>query len=130
MSGMSPRNDGSQNIHFLRKATTAADQGSVITVGVVPAGSLILKPLSGIHITTAYTAGTNHQYDIGTSDNDDLFGTNLDVSTATFVPLDEAVGDYYVTANTTITATPDLTGTSATVGAGIIVIAYVPNNDR
>lgn len=129
MSGPSPRNDGSQSIMFLRRNTTFADQGKVLTVGTIPAGSLIIKALSGIHVHVAYTAGTNHQYDIGTTLDDDLYGTNLDVSSIAFVPVDEAV-TYYVSVDTTITATPDLTGSTQTAGVGQIVIAYIPNNDN
>lgn len=118
-----------QVIHFLRKSFTFSDDGSVLTLGKVPSGALILKPISGVHVTTAFNAGTNNFLDVGTSDNDDLFGTDLSLATTTFVPLDEAVGTYLVSSDTTITATVDLTGTAATTGAGEIIIAYVPDND-
>lgn len=118
-----------QLVHYMRKGFTYADNGTVLTLGVVPSGSLILKALSGVHVVTAFNAGTNNFLDVGTSANDDLFGTDLSLATTTFVPLDEAVGDYRVSADTTITATPGLTGTAATTGDGEIVIAYIPDND-
>lgn len=118
-----------QMIHFLRKSLVFGDNGVARTVGVIPAGSLILKPASGVHITTVFNAGTGNVLDIGTSDNDDLFGTDLALGTATFVPLDENVGGYLVTADTTITATVALSGTAATTGAAEVVIAYIPDTD-
>jgi hypothetical protein len=119
-----------QVVHFLRKSISYADGASkVYTVGVIPSGSLILKALSGVHVTTAYDSGTNKLMNIGTSADDDLFGTLLSVATATFVPLDEAIGGFLVNADTTITASHALTGTAATAGAGEVVICYIPDTD-
>lgn len=118
-----------QQVHYLRKSITYADNGVARTVGTIPAGSLILKPISGVHVTTAFNAGTNNFLDIGTSADDDLYGTDLSLTATNFVPLDEAVGGYLVSADTTITATVGLTGTAASAGAGEVVIAYIPDND-
>lgn len=118
-----------QAIHYLRKTFTFEDDGVAVTVGVIPAGALILKPISGVQIVTAFDAGTGNVADIGTTADDDLFGTNLALGTADFVPLDEAVGGYRVDAETTIIVTPDLTGTAATAGVGEAVIAFIPDND-
>lgn len=119
-----------QQVHYLRKGFTYADNGSVLTVGTIPAGALILKPASGVHVVTVFNAGTTNVLDIGTTADDDLFGTDLALGTADFVPLDEAIGGYRVSAETTITATPALSGTAATTGDGEIVIAFIPDNDR
>ena len=117
-----------QVVHYLRKTISSpADRGKVVTVGILPAGALILKPLSGVQVITAFTDGTNKLLDIGTSGNDDLFGTDLSLATIAFVPLDEAVS-MRVEADTTIIATPDLTGTAG-VGEAEVVIAYIPDND-
>lgn len=129
-AGSSARQMSFQAVHYLRKGFTYADDGSVLTVGVIPAGAVILKPISGVHVKTVFNAGTNNYLDIGTSADDDLFGTDLALGAATFVPLDEAVGGYVVAADTTITATVDLTGTAATTGEGEIVICYIPDNDQ
>lgn len=117
-------------VHFLRKSIAFGDTTAVAqTIGVIPSGSLILKAMSGVHITTVFNHGTNNLLDVGTTANDDLFGTDLSLATATFVPLDEAVGGYLVTADTTITCTPDLTGTAGTTGAAEVVICYIPDID-
>lgn len=118
-----------QLVHYLRKSITFSDNGTAVEVGIVPAGALILKPLSGLHVTTVFNAGTNNFIDVGTTDNDDLFGTDLSGTATNFVPLDEAVGDYLCTSATRITATVGLTGTAATTGAAEVVIAYLPDND-
>jgi len=115
-----------QQVHFLRKDFTYADDGSTLNVGKVPAGSVILKPVSGANVSTAFNAGTTNVLDIGTEADGDLFATDLALGSAAFVPCDEAVS-FYVSSDTVITATVDLTGTAATTGVGQVVIAYIPN---
>ncbi len=128
-AGSAARDYNMQMVHYLRKSIVYGDDGSVLTVGVIPAGSLILKALSGVHVTTAFNAGTNNFLDVGPTTNDDLYGTDLSLATTTFVPLDEAVGTYLVTVDTTIIATVDLTGTAASTGAAEVIICYIPDND-
>jgi hypothetical protein len=118
-----------QVVHYLRKTVGFGDSGAQV-VGIIPAGALILKPASGVHVTTAFNAGTTNTLDVGTSADGDLFGTALALGTATFVPLDEAIGGFLVNADTTITATVTLAGTAATAGSSEVVIAYIPDNDK
>lgn len=115
-----------QAIHFLRVDFTFADALDVITIGTIPAGSVILKSISGVHVSEVFDAGTNNRLDIGTTSNDDLYGTDLSLLSLGPVVLDEAVS-YHVSADTTLTATVDVTGTAATTGVGQIIIAYVPD---
>lgn len=123
------RNDGYQGVQFMyRNLTHSADNAVARTIGKIPAGSIILKALSGINVQTVTNAGTNNRIDVGTTADDDLYGTDLSTATAGFVPLDEAVG-YRVSVDTTITATLDLTGTAATTGDLDVIIAYLPPND-
>lgn len=127
--GSTARQYVTQQIHYLRRGLVFGDNAVAKNVGVIPAGSLILKPLSGVHVVTAFNAGTNNFLVIGTSADDDLFGTDLSLTATNFVPLDEAIGGYRVAADTTITATLGLTGTAATTGDAEVVIAYIPDND-
>lgn len=112
-------------VHYIAKDFTFNDNGKVLTIGTIPAGALILKALSGATVNTVFNAGTTNVLDIGTTADDDLYGTDLALGTAAFVPLDEVVS-YKVTADTTFTATVALSGTAATTGAGVVSIAYLP----
>lgn len=116
-------------IHFLRKDFTYADDGLTLTVGVIPANSIVLKPLSGVNVSTVFNAGTTNVADMGpsTDSGTDLWATDLALGTLAFVPLDEAV-TFLVTVDTTVQIAVDLTGTAATTGAGQVVIAYIPPN--
>lgn len=126
--GSDARQFHTQQVHFLRKSVSFADAGVALTVGKLPAGATILKPLSGVNVDVAFNAGSTNVIDIGTTANDDLYGTDLALGSITFVPVDEAVA-MTVSAETTITATVAMTGTAATAGNGEIVICYVPDTD-
>ena len=114
-------------VHYLRKDITHEDNGVAVRVGEIPAGSVILKGAAGVNISEAFNAGTNNLLDIGSSADDDLWATNLAIGSVGFKELDEAVS-VYVASNTVITATPALSGTAATAGAGQVVIPYIPAN--
>ena len=121
-----------QAVHYLRKSVTFADNGTEVTVGWLPAGALIIQPMSGVRITTAFNAGSTNVIDVGANtgnDDPDEFATDLALGTVAFVPLDEATGVYTMTADTQITATVALSGTAATAGAAEVVICYIPDND-
>tara|TARA_R110000868_G_scaffold327356_1_gene588347 strand:+ start:1348 stop:1737 length:390 start_codon:yes stop_codon:yes gene_type:complete len=119
-----------QQVHYLRKTITYADDGTTVTVGTIPAGSLILKPISGVSVTTVFNAGTTNVADMGpsTDSGTDLWATDLSLATAGFVALDEAV-TLLVSVATTVQIAVDLTGTAATTGAAEVVICYIPDND-
>lgn len=125
-----PRLHHTQQVHYLRKGITFADDGTTVDVGTIPAGSLILKPLSGVAVTTVFNAGSTNVLDIGpsTDSGTDLWATDLALGTVAFVPLDEAVTNL-VSVDTYVQAAVDLTGTAATTGAAEIVICYIPDND-
>jgi hypothetical protein len=127
-NGVSARNAGYQNVQYLRETVTFADNGIVKTIGKAPSGSLVLKPISGMQVTAVFNAGTTNAVDIGTTADDDLFGTDLAAGTLAFVPLDEAIGGFLLTADATFTATVALTGTAATTGSAEIVITFIPPN--
>lgn len=125
-----PRQFHTAQIHYLRRDLTFADNGIERFVGAIPAGSLIIRPISGVFVSQAFNAGTTNTLNVGTEipvNDDDLLGTLLALGTVgTFVALDENVTNYLVTADTDITATVVLTGAAATAGRCQVVIAYVP----
>lgn len=118
-----------QAIHYLRKEITYADNGTTVTVGTLPAGAVILKPISGVHVHVAFNGNSSNVLDIGpsTDTGTDLWATDLALGTTTFVPLDEAVTNK-VAVDTVVQAAVVSTD-SASAGSAQIIIAYVPNND-
>lgn len=119
-----------QQIHYLRKAFTFADNGNTIDIGTLPAGALIVKPISGVMVNVAFNGVTTNTLDIGPSTDagTDLWGTLLALGTIGFIPLDEVVS-LLVSVDTAVQAKVVST-TGASAGSGIIVIAYIPNNDK
>jgi hypothetical protein len=133
-AGTVARQFHTQQVHYIRKGIVFGDNGVAKVIGTIPAGSQILNTISGVFVTTAFNAGTSNVLDIGTTANDDLYGTDIALGTKAFVALDEAatatdVNTWYVAADTTFTCTPALAGTAATAGAAEVVIAYLPDND-
>ncbi len=125
---VSPRYNATQQIGYLRKGITFADHNTTVSVGAIPAGSLILKPLSGVSISTAFNGGPQ-KVDIGpsTDTGTDVWATALNISATTFVPFDESVS-FLVAVDTEVQAYVQASAASA--GVGQIVIAYIPDNDR
>lgn len=114
-----------QQIHYFRKTIDYSMANTTVDVGVIPAGALVLKPLSGIAVNTAFN-GNSQNADIGPSDNTDLWATDLSLSVATFVPCDENVS-FLVTAVTLVQCF--ITSTSPSAGEGEVIIAFIPDND-
>lgn len=111
-------------VHYLAKNFTYADDGSTISLGYLPAGAVIVKPMSGVAVHVAFNAGTTNVLDIGTAADTDLYATDLALGSIAFVALDEAVS-MTVAADTEVKFVVDLTGTAATAGSATAIIAYV-----
>ena len=115
-------------VHFLRKSIVFGDDGNELIMGTIPSGSVIVKAMSGVYISTAFDAGSTNTVNMGTTADPNLYGTLLAAGATTFVPLDEAVSPV-VTADAVMSVTVVLTGTAATAGAGEAIIAYIPDTD-
>jgi hypothetical protein len=117
-------------IHYLRKDITKADAATTVTVGVIPAGSIILEAISGVYVDEVFNAGTNNRLDIGVSTDSGTnnFATLLTLLGIGFIELDEVAATLKVASDSTIQAYVDVTGTAATTGAASIIIAYIPAN--
>lgn len=115
--------------HFFRRNITFASTGA-LTLGVLPPGAIVVN--AGVVVTEAFNWGTNNLLDIGTSSDDDGFATNLALGTVGLITWDELAtsNDLYSTSAVTLIATPDLTGTQATTGAGEVYVEFIPDNDR
>lgn len=128
-AGTAAREFPAQMIHYLRKSIAYTDNGSTVTIGTIPAGSVVLKPISGVMVHTAFNGNSSNVLDIGpsTDSGTNLWATNLALGTTTFVPIDENVTNL-VTVDTIVQALVTSTA-SASTGAAEIIIAYIPDND-
>lgn len=122
-------------VHFLRAAITFSDDGSVVSLGWVPAEASILR--GGVVVSTAFNAGTSNVLDIGfrnagdgTSDDADEFATDLALGTEGVIDTDAmaTAGDAYFPEGAEITCSPALSGTAATAGAGQVWVEYIVDN--
>lgn len=113
-------------VHYFSKAFTYADDGLTLTLGTVPAGSVVLR--GGVVVTEAFNAGTTNVLDIGTSGDTDGFATDLALGTIGVIVADEMAtsNDSYCATDTVVSISVDLTGTAATTGAGKAWLEYIP----
>lgn len=111
--------------HYLVKRVGFADSGTAVTVGIVPAGSIVVN--GWVVVATAFNAGSTNVIDVGTSADDDGFATDLALGTIGNIAFDEmaTTNDSVCATDTTIIATPALSGTAATAGVAYVVVQYV-----
>lgn len=120
-----------QMVHYLRKTVTFSDGTTAVEVGTVPAGSVLVGPISGAEIDTVFVSTgstTAVNLDIGTTANDDLYATDLSTTSAGFKAFDEVVSRR-VTVDTKIIATLGGSTASITAGEAEVLVAYIPDND-
>lgn len=115
-----------KQIHYIYKDFTYADDGSTLTIGVLPIGATVIR--GGVVVSTAFNAGATNVLDIGTAADGDGFATDLALGTVGVIVADEMAttndaGPY--AAQTTITCDVDLTGTAATTGVGRAWVEYI-----
>lgn len=124
-AGTTAREYHTSQVHYLTKEFTYADDGSALVMGIVPAGSYVLR--GGVVVKVAFNAGSTNVLDIGTSSDDDGFATDLALGTIGVIVADEmaTTNDAYCSTDTTILATVDLTGTAATTGTGMAWVEFV-----
>ena len=131
MSLTVPRLYHTQQLHYLRKNITYADDGSTLDVGVIPAGSLIIKPCSGVAVHVAFDGDSSNVLDVGpsTDSGTNLWGASLSLASIdAMVPLGQAV-TMKVTVDTLVQCLVTATA-NATAGSGAVIICYIPDNDQ
>ena len=118
----------SNQIHYIAKTITYADNGKTVTIGTIPSGALVLPGVSGIAVTTAFNGDTTNTSDIGISGTTTKYASALALGTLGWIELDvitEASGNSSLTtAAETIIATVVSTA-SASAGSAVVVIAYI-----
>ena len=124
-AGTTARELATQQIHYIRKQITETS-ALTGTIGIVPAGSIFLAPISGVAVNVVFS-GTNPTVDIGITGTTQKYASALDLDAALgFVPFDVAVSQK-VTVDTTLIYTLVLDTPTTADGDAEIVIAYVPN---
>lgn len=128
-AGGTARHGIQQVVRIIRKDFTYANDGTTLVIGKIPAGSVIIKAASGVQVSTAFNGNATNTLDVGYSDDTgtDNLATLLSLATATFVPLDEAVGDFY-TGTSDRTISMKVTSTAAaSAGVGQAFICFIEN---
>ena len=120
------RDAGFQNVQYYRKRIQYTD-GVLTWKFKIPAGAIILAPLSGVDVQTVFNFGTNNRVQIGDASNASKYGLNVSLATLGFAPMAVAVG-HKVTVDTDVVFTVDNSGTAATTGDTELVLAYIPAN--
>ncbi|NKJ03470.1 hypothetical protein [Rhizobium sp. SG741] len=120
------RDAGFQNVQYYRKRIQFSD-GVLTWKFKIPAGAIILAPLSGVDVQTVFNAGTNNRVQIGDASNASKYGLNVSLAALGFAPMAVAVG-HKVTVDTDIVFAVDNSGTAATTGDAELVLAYIPAN--
>ena len=122
-------------VHFLRADVVFGDDDTAVSLGWLPSGATVID--GGVVVTTAFNAGTGNVMDLGfrnagdgTADDVDEFATDLALGTAGKIAADElaTAADVHFPSGAEIVATPALTGTAATAGAGIAYVTYIVTN--
>lgn len=128
-AGTTARRSEAQCIHYLRADFSAAEAdvsgGTTKLVGILPAGAIMIRNISGFMVLVAFDDTT--VVDIGTAATGDLYATNLVTTSTGMIPIDEAVTNK-VYVDTAVYCNVAGNG-SVTVGAGSCIISYVLAND-
>lgn len=113
-----------RQIQYISTSLAIADAGVAKLVGRLPAGSMIVKPISGAQVNIVFNAGTTNTIDIGTSAAGTLYSSAGAAGTIAFVPLNQGVTEL-IAVDTDIYATLNLSGTTATTGSARAVVAFL-----
>lgn len=121
-------------VHYLRKSITFATENTVIDIGTLPAGAIVVG--GGVHVTTAFNDSGTDTLDVGfragsSTDDPNGYATLLDLSAVGFIALDELAATTNVQQTTSCIATCTYNGqnNNADAGAADVVIMYIADND-
>jgi hypothetical protein len=113
-------------VHYLIKEVTFADNGTAVVLGRLPANSVIIA--SSAVVAEAFNAGSTNVLDIGTTDDADGIATDLALGTVGLINADELAtsNDLFHASEINVTATVALSGTAATTGRAFVHVCYMP----
>lgn len=133
MSGQSARVHPLQSTHFIRKRVNYLTNGTVITLGKIPAGASVTG--GGVHIITAFNDSGTDTMDvgfIGGTTDDNAYATLLDVSAVGWIVFDELATTTNIqqSVDTQVTVRYNGQNSNATAGVADVIVFYVPNTDN
>lgn len=117
-----------QMVHYLRKRVTYAIENTQVYIGTLPAGSIILYPLTGVHVSTAFNDTGTDTYDIGTVASATLVASAVTLQ-AGFCAIDENVAGLLLSSDTDLYFRYNGENNNASAGVGDVLIAFIPSND-
>lgn len=118
----------SDQVHYLRKTVTFADDGLLIKLGTLPAGAVVIG--AGAVISTAFNSSVSDVLDIGFGADPDHLATALVITTAGLQAADAlatATG-LVTTAPTDVTATYTSGGDAPTAGSAVAFVEFMVDN--
>lgn len=112
-------------VHYLQKEISYTDDGTTVTIGTLPANSVVLR--GGVAVTTAFNGATTNTLDIGTTADPNGFATVLALGTIGNIVADEMAtsNDALVSAETDVVGVVVSTA-SASAGTAYVWVEYVP----
>lgn len=119
------RQNHTQQVGFLRKNITYADNGKTLSMGWLPAGAVVIG--AGVVVGTVFNGGSTNTVDIGTAADTDGLATALALGTVGVIPWDESAttndaGPY--SADTEMKCVVVSTANAST-GVGVVFIQYL-----
>lgn len=121
-------------VHYLRKTITFADNGSTVSLGWVPPGAVVVN--AGVNVNTAFNGNSTNTVDIGyrnggnsETDDTDEFADGFALGTAGRI-----VGSTINTAaNTTFAGgaeivAPVVSTAAASAGSAVVWVEYLADN--
>lgn len=115
-------------VHYIAKTISYTDNGTSVTVGVLPAGAVVLPGLSGVAVHTAFDGNTTNTCDIGISGTAEKYASDLALGTLGWIELDvitEASGNSSKTTAAETIIAGVVSTASAAAGEATVIIAYL-----
>ena len=84
------RQNSAQMVGFLRKRINYVSNGTVLTVGTIPAGASVIG--GGVHVVTGFNDSGTDTVDIGfigSTTDDNAYATIMDLTNVGWIVLDE-----------------------------------------
>lgn len=111
-------------VHYLCKKITFADNGLTVTVGTLPPKAAVIG--AEVVVATAFNGNSTNTVDIGTSDDGEDFASNLALGTKGVIRDDEIATSLYTYSASSRNVLALVTSTaSASAGEAYVVVRYV-----